>query len=101
MNLISEGVSFDFFSAVIPAFARLGLKTNRYWTVHREIDQEHLAMGIDLIPQCDEGSAQGKEYGRIACETSALYGRMLDSWCIADSANHEPPSLAQLVAARR
>jgi hypothetical protein len=31
-------------------FTRWGLKTNRYWTVHREIDQEHLAMGIDLIP---------------------------------------------------
>ncbi|MEG4201993.1 iron-containing redox enzyme family protein [Microcoleus sp. Pol12A5] len=64
MNLISEGVSFDFFSAVIPAFARLGFKTNRYWTVHREIDQEHLAMGIDLIPKCDEDSALGKEYSR-------------------------------------
>ncbi|MEG5049725.1 MULTISPECIES: iron-containing redox enzyme family protein [unclassified Microcoleus] len=61
MNLISEGVSFDFFSAVIPVFTRLGFKTNRYWTIHREIDQEHLAMGIDLIPQCDEDSALGKE----------------------------------------
>jgi hypothetical protein len=30
MNLISEGVSYDLFSAVIPVFARLGLKTNRY-----------------------------------------------------------------------
>lgn len=101
MNLISEGVSWDFFSAVIPVFARLGLKTNPYWTVHREFDQKHLAMGIDLIPQCDEGSPQGKEYGRIASETSALYGRMLDSWCIADSKHQEAPSLAQLVAARR
>lgn len=101
MNLISEGVSYDFFSAVIPVFARLGLKTNRYWTVHREIDQEHLAMGIDLIPQCDEGSPLGKEYGRIARETSALYGRMLDSWCTAEKDNQDVPSLAQLVAARR
>jgi len=102
MNLISEGVSFDFFSAVIPVFARLGLKTNRYWTVHREIDQEHLAMGIDLIPQCDEDSALGKEYSRIACETSLLYGRMLDSWCsTAYKGNQETPSLAQFVAARR
>jgi Iron-containing redox enzyme len=87
MNLISEGVSYDFFSAVIPVFARIGLKTNRYWVVHREIDQEHLAMGIDLIPQCDEDSAQGKEYARIARETTALYGRMLDSWSIQNSDN--------------
>lgn len=99
MNLISEGVSFDFFSAVIPAFERLGLKTNRYWTVHRDIDQIHLAMGIDLIPQCDEDSAQGKEYARIAWETSVLYGRMLDSWSTAGSKKKEP-SLVELVAAR-
>ena len=94
-------MSFDFFSAVIPIFARIGLKTNRYWVVHREIDQEHLAMGIDLIPQCDEDSALGKEYSRIAYETSVLYGRMLDSWCTADKGNQEKPSLAQMVAARR
>jgi hypothetical protein len=99
MNLISEGVSYDFFSAVIPAFARLGLKTNRYWVVHREIDQDHLAMGIDLIPQCDEDSALGKEYSRIAWETTMLYGRMLDAWSIADSKKKEP-SLVELVAAR-
>ena len=101
MNLISEGVSFDFFSAVIPVFARIGLKTNRYWVVHREIDQEHLALGINLIPQCEPDSPLGKEYARIACETSVLYGRMLDSWCTADNGNQEPPSLTQLVAARR
>lgn len=101
MNLISEGVSFDFFSAVIPVFARIGLKTNRYWVVHREIDQEHLALGIDLIPQCEPDSPLGKEYARIAYETSVLYGRMLDSWCTADKGNQEPPSLAQLVAAAR
>lgn len=83
MNLISEGVSFDFFSAVIPVFARLGLKTNRYWTVHKDVDQQHLAMGIDLIPQCGPDSEQGKEYARIIEETATLYGRMLDSWSVA------------------
>jgi Iron-containing redox enzyme len=88
MNLISEGVSFDFFSAVIPTFDRLGLKTNRYWTVHRDIDQIHLALGIDLIQECDEDSVQGKEYARIAWETSVLYGRMLDSWSV-QSDNHQ------------
>lgn len=100
MNLISEGVSYDFFSAVIPAFERLGLKTNRYWTVHRDIDQIHLAMGIDLIPQCDEDSAQGKEYARIAYETSVLYGRMLDSWSMTNRDKEKTPLLAELVTAR-
>lgn len=100
MNLISEGVSFDFFSAVIPVFARIGLKTNRYWVVHREIDLDHLAMGIDLIPQCDEDSPQGKEYARIAYETSVLYGRMLDSWSVTGRNKEKTPLLAELVAAR-
>lgn len=92
MNLISEGVSYDFFSAVIPVFARLGLKTNRYWTVHREVDQQHLAMGIDLIPQCSPDSEQGKEYARIVKETATLYGQMLDSW----STPYCPSSQAEL-----
>jgi hypothetical protein len=47
MNLIFEGISYDFFSAVISVFARMGLKINRYWTIHKDIDQQHLAMGID------------------------------------------------------
>jgi hypothetical protein len=100
MNLISEGVSYDFFSAVILVFARIGLKTNRYWVVHREIDLDHLAMGIDLIPQCDENSAQGKEYARIAWETSVLYGRMLDSWTTTNKDQKKTPLVAELVAAR-
>ncbi|MCC3476342.1 MAG: iron-containing redox enzyme family protein [Microcoleus sp. PH2017_15_JOR_U_A] len=100
MNLISEGVSFDFFSAVIPVFARIGLKTNRYWVVHREIDLDHLAMGIDLIPQCEPDSAQGKEYARIAYETSVLYGRMLDSWTTTNKDQEKTPLVAELVAAR-
>lgn len=83
MNLISEGVSYDFFSAVIPVFARLGLKTNRYWTVHREVDQQHLAMGIDLIPQCSPDSELGREYARIVEETVILYDRMFASWSTA------------------
>jgi hypothetical protein len=99
MNLISEGVSYDFFSAVIPVFARLGLKTNRYWAVHREIDRDHLALGIDLIPQCDENSPQGQEYSRIAYETSVLYDRMLNAWSISNNKKKEP-SLVELVGAR-
>ena len=102
MNLISEGVSFDFFSAVIPVFQRLGLKTNRYWTVHKDVDQQHLAMGVDLIPQCEPDSAKGKEYSRIVEETATLYGRMLDSWstayCPSCDAKFVPACTAPLLA---
>ena len=34
-NLISEGVSYDFFSAVNPKLEQLGLTVGRYWQVHR------------------------------------------------------------------
>ncbi len=80
LNLISEGVSYDFFSAVNPKLEKLGLKVGRYWQVHKEIDQEHLAMGLDLIPQREKDSPEGKVYARIAWEMASLYGQMLDSW---------------------
>lgn len=80
MNLISEGVSYDFFSAVSPKLESLGLSVGRYWQVHKEIDQQHLALGLDLIPQCKIDSAEGKTYARIAWEMANLYQRMLDSW---------------------
>ena len=80
MNLISEGVSYDFFSAVNPKLLKLGLPVGRYWQVHKEIDRQHLAMGLDLIPQCDPDSLLGQTYARIAWEMACLYGQMLDSW---------------------
>jgi len=80
MNLISEGVSYDFFSAVNPKLESLGLSVGRYWQVHKEIDQQHLQLGLDLIPQSEENSAQGRVYAQIARETVSLYQRMLDSW---------------------
>lgn len=80
LNLISEGVSYDFFSAVIPKLAELGLQTSRYWQVHKEIDREHLAMGLDLIPQYEKESSEGNAYARIVWEMASLYGQMLDSW---------------------
>lgn len=80
MNLISEGISYDFFSAVNPKLSDLGLKVGRYWQVHKDIDRQHLAMGLDLIPQCDPDSPLGQTYARIAWEMACLYGQMLDSW---------------------
>jgi len=80
LNLVSEGVSYDFFSAVIPKLKDLGLQVGRYWQVHKEIDREHLAMGLDLISQCEKDSHEGRAYARIAWETASLYSQMLDSW---------------------
>jgi pyrroloquinoline quinone (PQQ) biosynthesis protein C len=93
MNLISEGVSYDFFSAVNPKLSELGLKVGRYWQVHKDIDRQHLAMGLDLIPQCDPDSPLGQTYGRIAWEMASLYGQMLDSW--SDISSHKSQVIPQ------
>ncbi|QYO67098.1 iron-containing redox enzyme family protein [Leptolyngbya sp. 7M] len=80
MNLISEGVSYDFFSAVNPKLKSLGLSVGHYWQVHKEIDQQHLALGLDLIPQCEKDSDEGQIYTQTAWEMATLYQKMLDSW---------------------
>lgn len=80
LNLISEGVAFDFYSAVIPKLKELGIHTGNYWQVHRDVDCEHLEMGLDLIPYCEPDSPEGKAYARVVWEMSSLYGKMLDSW---------------------
>ncbi|TAE91229.1 MAG: hypothetical protein EAZ25_25310 [Oscillatoriales cyanobacterium] len=82
LNLISEGASYDFFCAASPKLAKLGLQAGRYWQIHNQIDQQHLAMGLDLIPQCEKDSSLGKVYARIAWEMTCLYGQMLDSWSL-------------------
>lgn len=87
LNLISEGVSYDFFSAVNPRLAELGLRVGHYWQVHKEIDQTHLAMGLDLIPKCSPQGSLGKTYAQIAWEMASLYERMLDSWSIISFPN--------------
>ena len=48
--------------------------------MHKEIHREHLAMGLDLIPQCSKDSYEGQLYARIAWDMPSLYGQMLDSW---------------------
>jgi hypothetical protein len=95
MNLISEGVSYDFFSAVIPKLKELGLPVGRYWQIHSEVDLHHLAMGLDLIEQCEKDSARGMVYARIAWEVATLYGQMLDSWSgLSSPGKIEPPVFA-------
>ncbi|NEQ70202.1 MAG: iron-containing redox enzyme family protein [Symploca sp. SIO1B1] len=98
LNLISEGVSYDFFSAVNPKLKELGLRVGPYWQIHKEIDNEHLAMGLDLIPQCEQDSSEGKVYAQIAWEMASLYSQMLSSWSsISLHQRIEPPT--QLVVA--
>jgi hypothetical protein len=80
LNVISEGVALDFYSAVIPVLDRLGLLSGRYWKVHREVDQHHLRLGLDLCGDVAIDSPKGMLYQRVLWHGAGLYHQMLSSW---------------------
>lgn len=94
LNLVSEGVAFDFYSAVIPKLVELGLDDDPYWQAHTELDQDHLTVGFHLIPPCEQDSLSGQSYARTVWEVFSLYSQMLDSW----SGTWKPQNLEPLRA---
>jgi len=80
LNLLSEGVALDFYSAVIPVLKKLGLLTGRYWKIHREVDAHHLELGLDLCGDLAQDSPKGEVFRRTLAHGARLYGAMLSSW---------------------
>jgi len=80
LNLLSEGVALDFYSAVIPVLKKLGLLTGRYWKIHREVDSHHLELGLDLCGDVAQDSVRAEVYRRTLSHCARLYGAMLSSW---------------------
>jgi hypothetical protein len=80
LNVLSEGVALDFYSAVIPVLGQLNILSGRYWKVHREVDEHHLQLGLDLCGDVTPDSATGMRYQRVLCHASNLYHQMLSSW---------------------
>lgn len=80
LNLLSEGVAFDFYSAVIPVLDKLKILSGRYWKVHTDVDMHHLTMGLDLCEQVKPDSPKGKLYHRVLWQSACLYHQMLSSW---------------------
>ena len=80
LNVLSEGVAFDFYSAVIPILKRLKIHTGRYWSVHADVDMHHLAMGLDLCEEVSPNSSKGQLYHRTLWQSATLYHQMLSSW---------------------
>jgi Iron-containing redox enzyme len=80
LNVISEGVAFDFYSAVIPVLKKLGILSGRYWSVHAEVDTHHLQMGLDRCGDVSPDSPQGLHYQRVLWHSASLYHQMLASW---------------------
>lgn len=94
LNVLSEGVAFDFYTAVIPVLEKMKILSGRYWGVHTDIDSHHLVMGLDLCEQVAADSPKGVLYHRVLWQSANLYHQMLSSW-VGDRA--EP--LKQLQAA--
>ena len=46
LNLLSEGVAFDFYSAVIPVLKKLNILSGRYWNVHADVDMHHVGFRV-------------------------------------------------------
>jgi hypothetical protein len=80
LNLLSEGVAFDFYSAVIPVLDKLKILSGRYWNVHADVDQHHLTMGLDLCEQVGPETPKGRLYQRVLWQSACLYHQMLSSW---------------------
>jgi hypothetical protein len=80
LNVLSEGVALDFYSAVIPVLDQLDVLSGRYWKVHREVDAHHLQMGLDRVGEVSPDSATGQHYQRVLWHSASLYHQMLSSW---------------------
>lgn len=80
LNVLSEGVALDFYSAVIPVLSQLDILSGRYWKVHREVDSHHLQMGLDRCGDVAAESATGLRYQRVLWHCANLYHQMLSSW---------------------
>jgi hypothetical protein len=80
LNVLSEGVALDFYSAVIPVLEGLDILSGRYWKVHREVDAHHLRLGLDRCGDVAAESATGQRYQRVLWHAASLYHQMLASW---------------------
>ena len=80
LNVLSEGVALDFYTAVIPVLSHLDILSGRYWKVHREVDAHHLKMGLDRCGDVTPESPAGLRYQRVLWHSANLYHQMLGSW---------------------
>jgi hypothetical protein len=80
LNLLAEGTACDFYSAVNPKLAELGLTPKGYWAVHAKADMRHEILGLDLIPQCDADSPLGSSYAHALRTTASFFRLVFDSW---------------------
>jgi Iron-containing redox enzyme len=80
INLMTEGIAFDFYNRINPKLAELGLIPKGYWSAHQEADMEHQVLGLDLIPYCEKNSELGQIYTRTMWEIYSLWVQEFSAW---------------------
>jgi hypothetical protein len=80
LNLLSEGIAFNVYGAVIPVLDKLKILSGQNFVVHADLDMDHPCMGLDLA---DDGAPQspiGKLYRRVLWHGECLYHQVLNRW---------------------
>lgn len=80
LNLVTEGLAYDFYTIINPKLAAVGLTPTGYWLVHQQADMEHQILGLDLIPECDLNSLCGRVYAHTVWELFSLWNQVFYSW---------------------
>ncbi|QLE53664.1 iron-containing redox enzyme family protein (plasmid) [Nostoc sp. C057] len=80
LNLVAEGLAYDFYAIVNPKLAEVGLTPKGYWLVHQESDMKHQTLGLELIPECERNSLCGRGYTHTMWEVFSLFNQLLYSW---------------------
>lgn len=84
LNLMSEGVALDFYSAVVPHLEWLGVHSGAYWDCHRKGDVRHMALGLDRLHRVGPDQPTGVGYRLALAHSAALHHAMLTSWARID-----------------
>jgi hypothetical protein len=80
LNLLSEGIAFNVYGAVIPVLDKLKILSGQNCSVDADLDMDQPCMGFDL---CDDGASQapiGKLYRRMLWRGECLYHQALNWW---------------------
>ncbi len=83
MNVVTEGVALDFYTAVIPALERMDRMSgpgSRYWRVHKAVDSVHMLLGTELCEWVTVDDPMGVRCRDMALRSMSLYDSMLESW---------------------
>lgn len=78
-NAVSEGVASDFFSIVAPILRSIGMG-DQYWEAHVNLDVDHSATYLEMIPAVDRESALGQKLAQLVHDAFVLNAYMLNSW---------------------